>query len=80
MSTLGQLLIGPSLGAAAAVLTLVAHGVAAAAAAGVLLTVTATVGSLCSAAGPTRPPVGGQACRQSRGRRCADPRESGVHE
>jgi hypothetical protein len=46
MFTLGQLPIGPSLGADAAVLDPGAHGVAAAAAAGVLLTVTATVGSL----------------------------------
>jgi hypothetical protein len=46
MFTLGQLPIGPSVGAAAAVLILGAHGVAAAAAAGVLLTVTGTVGSL----------------------------------
>ena len=46
MFTLGQLPIGPSLGAAAAVLILGSHGVAATAAAGVLLTVTATVGSL----------------------------------
>jgi uncharacterized membrane protein YbhN (UPF0104 family) len=46
MFTLGQLPIGPSLGAAAAVLILGAHGVATAAAAGLLLTVTATVGSL----------------------------------
>lgn len=46
---LGQLPIGPSLGVAAAVLILGTHGVAAAAAAGVLLTVTATVGSLCHA-------------------------------
>jgi uncharacterized membrane protein YbhN (UPF0104 family) len=46
MFTLGQLPIGPSLGAAAAVLILGSHGVAAAAAAGVLLTVTATIGSL----------------------------------
>jgi hypothetical protein len=44
--TLGQLPIGPSLGAAAAVLILGAHGVATVAAAGVLLTATATVGSL----------------------------------
>jgi hypothetical protein len=44
--TLGQLPVGPSLGAAAAVLILGAHGVATAAAAGVLLTVTATVGSV----------------------------------
>jgi hypothetical protein len=49
MFTIGQLPIGPSLGAAAAVLILGAHGVAATAAAGVLLTVTATVGSLCYA-------------------------------
>jgi len=46
MFTLGQLPIGPSVGAAAAVLILGAHGVAATAAAGVLLTVTGTVGSL----------------------------------
>jgi hypothetical protein len=49
MFTLGQLPIGPSLGAAAAVLILGAHGVAAAAPAGVLLTVTATIGSFCYA-------------------------------
>jgi hypothetical protein len=49
MFTLGQLPIGPSLGAAAAVLILGAHGVAATAAAGVMLTVTATVGSICYA-------------------------------
>jgi uncharacterized membrane protein YbhN (UPF0104 family) len=48
--TLGQLPIGPTLGAAAAVLILGSHGVATVAAAGVLLTVTATVGSLCYAA------------------------------
>jgi hypothetical protein len=50
MFTLGQIPIGPSAGAAAAVLILGAHGVAAVAAAGVLLTVTGTVGSLCYAA------------------------------
>jgi len=50
MFTLGQLPVGPSLGAAAAVLILGSHGVALAAAAGVLLTVTATVGSLTYAA------------------------------
>jgi hypothetical protein len=50
MFTLGQLPIGPSVGAAAAVLILGAHGVALTAAAGVLLTVTGTVGSLCYAA------------------------------
>jgi uncharacterized membrane protein YbhN (UPF0104 family) len=48
--TLGQLPVGPSVGAAAAVLILGTHGVAAAAAAGVLMTVTGTVGGLCFAA------------------------------
>jgi uncharacterized membrane protein YbhN (UPF0104 family) len=48
--TLGQLPIGPSVGAAAAVLILGSRGVAAAAAAGVLLTVTGTIGGLCFAA------------------------------
>jgi hypothetical protein len=48
--TLGQLPIGPSVGAAAAVLILGSHGVAAAAAAGLLMTVTGTVGGLCFAA------------------------------
>ena len=50
MFTVGQLPIGPSTGPAAAVLILGAHGVAATAAAGVLLTVTGIVGSLCYAA------------------------------
>lgn len=45
--TLSQLPVGPSVGAAAAVLILGRDGVAAAAAAGVLLTVTGTVGGLC---------------------------------
>jgi uncharacterized membrane protein YbhN (UPF0104 family) len=49
MVTLGQLPVGPSVGAAAAVLILGSDGVAAAAAAGVLLTVTGTVGGLCFA-------------------------------
>lgn len=48
--TLGQLPIGPSVGAASAVLILGHDGVAAAAAAGVLLTATGTVGGLCFAA------------------------------
>jgi uncharacterized membrane protein YbhN (UPF0104 family) len=48
--TLGQLPVGPSLGAAAAVLILGHDGVAAAAAAGLLMTVTGTVGGLCFAA------------------------------
>jgi uncharacterized membrane protein YbhN (UPF0104 family) len=47
--TLGQLPVGPSVGAAAAVLILGSHGVAAAAAAGLLTTVTGTVGGLCFA-------------------------------
>ena len=47
--TLGQLPVGPSVGAAAAVLILGSGGVAAAAAAGVLMTVTGTVGGLCFA-------------------------------
>ncbi|ADB51121.1 hypothetical protein Cwoe_2702 [Conexibacter woesei DSM 14684] len=48
--TLAQLPIGPSVGAGAAVLILGSDGVAAAAAAGVLLTVTGTIGGLCFAA------------------------------
>jgi uncharacterized membrane protein YbhN (UPF0104 family) len=47
--TLGQLPVGPSVGAAAAVLILGRNGVAAAAAAGVLMTVTGTIGGLCFA-------------------------------
>jgi len=50
MFTVGQLPIGPSTGPAAAVLILGANGVAATAAAGVLLTVTGIVGALCYAA------------------------------
>lgn len=50
MFTLGQLPIGPALGPAAAVLILGSHGIATAAAAGVLLTVTSIIGSLCYAA------------------------------
>jgi uncharacterized membrane protein YbhN (UPF0104 family) len=45
--TLGQLPVGPSVGAAAAVLILGSDGVAAAAAAGVMMTVTGTIGGLC---------------------------------
>jgi uncharacterized membrane protein YbhN (UPF0104 family) len=48
--TLSQLPLGPSVGAAAAVLILGSDGVAAAAAAGLLMTVTGTVGGLCFAA------------------------------
>jgi uncharacterized membrane protein YbhN (UPF0104 family) len=47
--TVGQLPVGPSVGAAAAVLVLGSDGVAEAAAAGVLLTVTGTLGGLCFA-------------------------------
>jgi uncharacterized membrane protein YbhN (UPF0104 family) len=47
--TLGQLPVGPSVGTAAAVLILGSGGVGAAAAAGVLMTVTGTVGGLCFA-------------------------------
>ena len=50
MFTVGQLPIGPSTGPAAAVLILGVHGVAATAAAGVLVTVTGIVGSLGYAA------------------------------
>jgi uncharacterized membrane protein YbhN (UPF0104 family) len=46
MFTVGQLPIGPSTGPAAAVLILGAHGVAATAAAGVLVTLTGIIGSL----------------------------------
>jgi uncharacterized membrane protein YbhN (UPF0104 family) len=48
--TLGQLPLGPGVGAAAAVLILGSHGPAGAAAAGVLMTVTGTVGGLAFAA------------------------------
>jgi uncharacterized membrane protein YbhN (UPF0104 family) len=47
--TLAQLPVGPSVGAAAAVLILGSDGVAESAAAGVLMTVTGTVGGLCFA-------------------------------
>jgi len=47
--TLGQLPVGPTVGAASAVLILGSDGVAAAAAAGLLLTVTGTLGGLCFA-------------------------------
>jgi len=49
MFTLGQLPIGPSIGPAAAVLILGSHGVAASAAAGVLLAVSGMMGSICYA-------------------------------
>lgn len=49
MAVIGLLPIGPSLGAATAVLILGASGVAATAAAGALLTVTAAIGAICFA-------------------------------
>jgi uncharacterized membrane protein YbhN (UPF0104 family) len=49
MVVLSQLPVGPSVGAAAVVVILGANGVALAAAAGVLLTATGTVGALCFA-------------------------------
>jgi hypothetical protein len=49
MFTLGQLPVGPSIGPAAAILILGSHGIATTAAAGLLLTVTGTAGSLCYA-------------------------------
>jgi uncharacterized membrane protein YbhN (UPF0104 family) len=69
--TLGQLPVGPSVGAAAAVLILGRDGVAAAAAAGVLLTVTGTVGGLCflAWAGADRVWVGSRRGRSRRARR-----------
>jgi hypothetical protein len=48
--SLSQLPVGPSVGAAAAVLVLGPHGVAAVAAAGILLTATGTLGGLAFAA------------------------------
>lgn len=49
-ATLGLLPVGPTLGAAAAVLILGSNGVAVVAAAGALLTATGAVGALCFAA------------------------------
>jgi uncharacterized membrane protein YbhN (UPF0104 family) len=76
--TLGQLPVGPSVGAAAAVLILGSDGVAAAAAAGVLMTATGTVGGVCFAgwAGADRLWSGSRRARLrrargSRGRRSA---------
>jgi uncharacterized membrane protein YbhN (UPF0104 family) len=50
MFTIGQLPVGPSIGPAAAVLILGAHGIAVSAAAGVLLAVTGIIGSIGYAA------------------------------
>jgi uncharacterized membrane protein YbhN (UPF0104 family) len=67
---LGQLPVGPGVGAAAAVLILGRRGVADAAAAGVLMTVTGTVGGLCFAAWSGGDQLWAHARRlRSRGRR-----------
>jgi uncharacterized membrane protein YbhN (UPF0104 family) len=70
VSTLAQLPLGPGVGAAAAVLILGREGVAATAAAGVLMTVTGTVGGLCFAAwaGADRLFVAGRQARLRRAR------------
>ena len=60
MFTVGQLPIGPSTGPAATVLILGAHGLAAAAAAGVLVTLTGVVGSLMFAAWATVDRIAGR--------------------
>jgi uncharacterized membrane protein YbhN (UPF0104 family) len=64
--TLGQLPVGPAVGAAAAVLILGHDGVAATAAAGVLMTVTGTIGGLVFAAWAA---VDGLGCRLGLARR-----------
>jgi uncharacterized membrane protein YbhN (UPF0104 family) len=66
--TLGQLPVGPTVGAAAAVLILGSDGVAATAAAGVLLTVTGTLGGLCFAAWAGADQLWVAARRRQRGR------------
>ena len=82
MFTLGQLPIGPTLGPAAAVLILGSHGVASVAAAGVLLTITAIIGSLCYAAwalvdhfGSRRPALSPEPVLRPRARLSRDPRQ-----
>jgi uncharacterized membrane protein YbhN (UPF0104 family) len=67
--TLGQLPIGPSVGAAAAVLILGSDGVAAAAAAGVLMTATGTAGGLLFAAWAGADHVWSRVLRSRAGRR-----------
>jgi uncharacterized membrane protein YbhN (UPF0104 family) len=68
---LGQLPVGPTGGAAAAVLILGSNGVADAAAAGVLLTVTGTVGGLSFAAWATADRLGAAGLRVRRAKRDA---------
>jgi uncharacterized membrane protein YbhN (UPF0104 family) len=79
--TLGQLPVGPSVGAAAAVLILGRHGVAAAAAGGLLLTVTGTLGGLCFAgwAGADRLWSAVRGARLRRSRAEAPPAASARH-
>jgi uncharacterized membrane protein YbhN (UPF0104 family) len=71
--TLGQLPVGPSVGAAAAVLILGRDGVAAAAAAGVLMTVTGTLGGLCFAGWAGADRLGSRVRRARRRRARAQP-------
>jgi hypothetical protein len=75
---LGQLPVGPTGGAAAAVLILGSNGVDAAAAAGMLLTVTGTVGGRAFAAWATADRLGMAALRVRRAKRrvTADQRRS----
>jgi uncharacterized membrane protein YbhN (UPF0104 family) len=70
--TLGQLPLGPGVGAAAAVLILGSHGPAAAAAAGVLMTVTGTVGGLAFATWAS----GDHLWSRARRRRASQPAET----
>jgi uncharacterized membrane protein YbhN (UPF0104 family) len=76
--TLSQLPVGPTVGAAAAVLILGSDGVAAAAAAGVLLTVTGTLGGACFAvwAGADRLWSGRRAKRSALRRAALGPRRA----
>jgi hypothetical protein len=72
---LSQLPVGPSVGAASSVLILGANGVAATAAAGVLMTVTGTVGGLCflAWAGADRLWAANRRTAARRARRSRDP-------
>jgi uncharacterized membrane protein YbhN (UPF0104 family) len=74
--TLSQLPIGPSVGAASAVLILGSDGVAATAAAGVLLTATGTIGGLCFLAWAGADGLWQRARRTRRGRPATTPRSA----
>jgi hypothetical protein len=76
--TLGQLPVGPSVGAAAAVLILGREGVAAAAAGGLLLTVTGTLGGLIFAGWAGADHLWSAARRRSRHRVRPGPSRAGV--